>query len=230
MRSFLRGRGDPDRQRQARLVSDTYCDGLGACLGHCPQGAITIIDRESEDFDDRAAQEHVARLQAPQKAPAACACPGSAPQSLGLPLVPAAAPLRPDAPAAPASGLVNWPIQLHLVQPGAAFLRQADVVLAADCVPFAYAEFHREIVRGRPLLIGCPKLDDTSAYVEKLAAILSTAQIRSLTIVHMEVPCCTGLMRIAEAAGRLAGRTVPTDEIIISIRGQRIERQGPVSE
>ncbi len=206
----------------ARLVSDIYCDGLSACLGHCPQGAITIAEQEGEAFDERAAHEHLAWLEAQRSKPAECACPGSAPQSLGLPLVsPLAPPGRPGASGAAPSKLVNWPIQLHLVPPDAAFLRQADVVLVADCVPFAYADLHGEIVRGRPVLIGCPKLDDTAAYVEKLAAIFSIAQIRGLTIVRMEVPCCAGLVWIAEAAQQLAGRAVPIEEIVITIHGQR---------
>ncbi len=164
----------------------------------------------------------LARLEAQRSKPAECACPGSAPQSLRLPLVsPLASPGRPGASGAAPSKLVNWPIQLRLVPPDAAFLRQADVVLVADCVPFAYTDLHGAIVRGRPMLIGCPKLDDTAAYVEKLAAILSIAQIRSLTIVRMEVPCCAGLVRIAEAAQQRAGRAVPVEEIVITIHGQR---------
>jgi ferredoxin len=207
---------------KARLVSDIYCDGLGACLGHCPQGAITISEQESEAFDERAAHEHLARLEAQRSKPVECACPSSAPQSLRLPLVsPLASPGRPGASGAAPSKLVNWPIQLRLVPPAAAFLRQADVVLVADCVPFAYSDLHGEVVRGRPVLIGCPKLDDTAAYVEKLAAIFSIAQIRSLSIVRMEVPCCAGLVRIAEAAQQLAGRAVPIEEIVITIHGQR---------
>ena len=207
---------------KARLVSDIYCDGSGVCLSHCPQGAITITEQEGEAFDERAVREHLARLGAQRSKAAECACPGSAPQSLRLPLVPPpASPGRPGTSGASPSNLVSWPIQLHLVPPDAAFLRQADVVLVADCVPFAYANLHGEIVRGRPVLIGCPKLDDTAAYVEKLAAILSIAQIRGLTIVRMEVPCCAGLVRIAEAAQQLAGRAVPVEEIVITIHGQR---------
>ncbi len=207
---------------KAQLVSDIYCDGLGNCLGHCPQGAITITDREVADFDQRAAHEHVARLEAQGSKPPECACPGLAPQSLRLPLVslPASPGKRGASETAP-SNLVNWPIQLHLVPPDAAFLRQADVVLVADCVPLVYANLHGEIIRGRPVLIGCPKLDDTGAYVEKLADILSTAQIRGLSIVRMEVPCCAGLMRIAEAAQQRAGRAVPSEEFVITIHGQR---------
>jgi ferredoxin len=207
---------------KARLVSDIYCDGLGACLGHCPQGAITVAEQEGEAFDERAAHEHLARLEAQRNKPAECACPSSAQQSLRLPLVsPQASPGRPGASGASPPNLMNWPIQLRLVPPDAAFLQHADVVLVADCVPFVYADLHGEIVRGRPVLIGCPKLDDTAAYVEKLAAILSTAQIRGLSIVRMEVPCCAGLVRIAEAAQQVAGRALPVEEIVITIHGQR---------
>jgi hypothetical protein len=120
-------------------------------------------------------------------------------------------------------GLVNWPIQLRLVPPNAPFLHQADVVLVADCAAFAYDNLHQDIVRGRPVLIGCPKLDDTAVYVDKLAAILSTAQVRSLSVVRMEVPCCAGLMRIAAAARQQSGCEVPVEEIIISTAGKRVD-------
>ena len=208
---------------KARLVSDVYCDGLGACLGHCPQDAITITERETEAFDERAAHEHVARLRPERSQPAQNACPGSAPRNLSLPLVsPSNSPARPDSAGNPPGSLANWPIQLHLVPANAPFLLEADVVLVADCVAFAYADLHREIIRGRPVLIGCPKLDDTAVYVEKLAGILATAQIRSLTIVRMEVPCCAGLTRVAAAARQRCGCEVPIEEIIIGIAGQRV--------
>jgi ferredoxin len=208
---------------KARIVSDAYCDGLGACLGQCPRDAITITEREGVAFDEGAVREHMAGLQAKPRVPVVGACPGSTPRSLGLPLIsPLASSRKPEASGTSGFGLVNWPIQLHLVPHTAPFLRQADLVLAADCVAFAFTDLHREIVRGRPLLIACPKLDDASAYVEKLADILSRAQIRSLSIVRMEVPCCAGLTRIAKAAGQRSGCTVPIEEIVIGIQGQRI--------
>jgi Pyruvate/2-oxoacid:ferredoxin oxidoreductase delta subunit len=191
---------------KARLVSDVYCDGLGACLGKCPQVAIRITQRESRAFDEEAVRRLAAR-------PTVSACPGAAVQSMMLPGLPLAGP--PVGP--PSDGvLVNWPIQLRLVPPGAPFLAGADVVLAADCAAFASADFHAQVLRGRPLLIACPKLDDAQAYVEKLAQIFATAGIRTLTVVRMEVPCCTGLLRIAQAAGQQAGIEVPLEEIVIS--------------
>lgn len=208
---------------KARLVSDAYCDGLGACLGQCPRDAITIIERESDEFDERAACEHVAGLPSRPGAPAVGACPGSMPRDLRLPLVSPPPPSREPAAASGAEfHLANWPIQLRLVPPTAPFLRQADLVLAADCAAFAFADLHREVVRGRPLLVGCPKLDDAAAYVEKLADILAQAQVRSLSVVRMEVPCCAGLTRIARAAAERSASAVPIEEIVIGIDGRRL--------
>jgi Fe-S-cluster-containing hydrogenase component 2 len=214
---------------KAKLVSDVYCDGLGACLGHCPQGAITVIQREADAFDDLAAQQHAAHLRSrPRRAHVPAGCPGAKVRNLALKTLPPR-PMHPiaittgGASDSPVSNLVNWPIQLHLVPPSAPFLRQAELLLVADCVPFAYADFHPQIVRGRPILIGCPKLDDAPFYIEKLAEIITTAEIRSLTVVHMEVPCCLGLVRIAAAAKRLAERDIPVEEVTISIHGQRLE-------
>ena len=210
---------------KARLVSDVYCDGLGACLSECPQGAIQIIEREAAEFDEAAVHARLAR-----SAPSACAgsCPGSAVHSFGLPLVEPRRPALHTAPVAVAcagdvdeasSALSHWPIQLHLVPPGAAFLRDADLLLTADCVPFALPDFHTRFLNNRKVLIGCPKLDDKRAYVQKLAAIFAQAGLRSLTVVHMEVPCCLGLMQIAQAAQQLSGVSVPIVETTISVRG-----------
>lgn len=207
---------------KARLVADVYCDGLGACLGECPQGAIQIVEREAAAFDEGAVHAHLARSKA-----SACAgsCPGTAAQSFGLPLVEPRRGAFAAAPAAVAddeapSALGHWPIQLHLVPPGAGFLQGADLLLVADCVPFALPDFHARFLHGRAVVIGCPKLDDKGAYVQKLAAIFAQAAIRSLTVVHMEVPCCMGLVQIAHAARKASGVNVPLAETTISIRGQ----------
>jgi hypothetical protein len=127
------------------------------------------------------------------------------------------------------SKLANWPVQLHLVPPHAPFLQAADLLLAADCVPAAMPDFHRRFLRGQPLLIGCPKLDDVRAYVEKLAAILRVAAPRSLTVIHMEVPCCLGLLRIAAEAKNLAGSDIPLNETIVSLRGEVLKFAEPVN-
>lgn len=217
------------RDGKARLVSEVYCDGLGACVGHCPQGALRVIEREAAAFDEEAVREHLRRQRAPvAAAPGAGACPGSRLAVFSSP--PAGGPRGPQAGAVasvevPAeeeepSALGHWPVQLRLVPPGAPFLRDAEVLLVADCVPFALADFHRRFLCGRPVLVACPKLDDTRGYAEKLAAMIAQSGLRSMTVVHMEVPCCTGLVRLAEAARELAGRPLPLGEATISIRGQ----------
>jgi len=200
---------------KAKLVSDAYCDGLGACLGECPQGAITIIEREAEAFDEAAVQHA-------QKPVAHAGCPGMAVRDLRLNVVPAATTRRPPQPTNEAGtpSLAHWPIQLRLVPPNAPFLRNADLFLVADCVPFACAGFHEKVLRQRPIVIGCPKLDDGQAYVDKLAEMLVRSEIQSITVVHMEVPCCTGLVRIAAEALRLSRKEIPLHDITISINGE----------
>jgi len=201
---------------KARLVSETYCDGLGACLGECPMDAITIEEREAEDFDEEATQHHLDESEPdhggdklPCGCPSAtvasfdraCACP-SATETMGQP-----------------SMLGHWPVQLTLVPPAAPFLKNADLLLVADCVPFAYAGFHQRFLANRALLVACPKLDDYQAHQRKLTDILRQSQVRSLTVLRMEVPCCFGLTRMAEQAIALSGRDIPLEEIVIGVQG-----------
>ena len=201
---------------KARLVKEVYCDGLGACLGECPQGAITIIQREAEEFDEKAVEEHVKNLQ---ETPAAHAmsCPSRQVKqfkTIGKPAV--------ETPLKMESRLSTWPIQLKLLPPQALFLKNADLLIAADCVPFAYADFHEDMLKNRVLAMGCPKIDDVSLYRNKLAAIFRTADIKSVTIVNMEVPCCFGLKRIVEEAMELSGRQIPLKQETISIKGEKL--------
>lgn len=226
---------------KAKLIADNLCDGIGACLGHCPQGAIIIEKRAADEFDEAAVAEHLqAAGKEPAHAPApatACGCPSAQVKSFAPPQhghghghgggCPSAA-LRNFAPKAPAvadnsgdrpSELRQWPVQMHLVPPGAPFLKGADLLLAADCAPFAYADFHRDLLKGKALLIGCPKLDDGQAYLDKLTAMLQQNDIKSLTVVHMEVPCCSGLIQIARRAIADCGKEVPLTTIRIGIQG-----------
>jgi Fe-S-cluster-containing hydrogenase component 2 len=224
---------------KARVVSETYCDGLGACLGHCPRGAISIIQRPAAAFDEEAVARHL-QASAPQSPTARQplpereslparehhGCPGSHsmqlqvlesdPRSAVNATPVAATPTSSDSP----SRLTHWPVQLHLVSPQSAILKYADLLLVADCVPFAYADFHAKILDGRPVTIGCPKLDDCQAYVQKLSQIIHVAQIRSLTVVHMEVPCCAGLLRIAQLAVQQTGADIAVHSVVVSVRGQ----------
>jgi len=219
---------------KARLISDVYCDGLGACLGHCPQGAISLIEREAREFDEAAVARHakVARPILPvlgQSGLLGDGCPGTQARRLQTEdstrrsAAHAVIADRLRQREMPQSGLVNWPVQLRLVPTQAPYLHKADILLVADCVPFALADFHRQFLDGRPVLIGCPKLDDGRFYVQKLAQILRDCRIRSITVVHMQVPCCTGLLRIAHAAVELADVDCPLREATISIDGEVVD-------
>ncbi len=194
---------------KARLTAEKYCDGLGACLGECPQGAINIETREADGFDERAVAEHLAG-RGNHEAPAAC-------PSVAIARFEDAGLLR-DSVAEP-SRLGHWPVQLTLVPPGAPFLKGADVVLAAQCVPFAHSSFHRDFLDGHSLLIACPKLDDFQAHLAKLTDVLGKSEIRSLTVVHMEVPCCSGLSYMAKEALKLSGKVVPYHDVTIGVKG-----------
>jgi NAD-dependent dihydropyrimidine dehydrogenase PreA subunit len=218
---------------KARLVSDVYCDGLGACLGSCPQGAITIEEREADAFDEEA----VRMRQQRRPASGGGGCPGSAVRSLnGLgSSCPAAARFQPDerekvttrsTPVASSpSRLTHWPVQLSLVPPTAPFLRGADVLLVADCVPVAVPDFHERFLKGRVMLLACPKLDNASAYIDKMVGILEGSGLKSLTILHMEVPCCSGLNRLVRQAAILADSRLPVQEITLSLTGEVVAEE-----
>ncbi len=221
---------------KARLVAEQYCDGLGACLGECPQGALQVVDAAADAFDELAAKEHVralgkkgaaadharggqARPAAPAEESLPCGCPSTRLQTFA----PQTACEKANIPTARAvsgtSALTHWPIQIHLVPPTAPFLRGADLLVAADCTPVAYPRFHDELLRGKIVLMGCPKFDDVEGYVSKFAAIFKTADIKSVTVAVMEVPCCQGLPVILRKGMAMAGKNVPVKVVTISARG-----------
>jgi len=210
---------------KARLVAEKYCDGLGACLGECPTGALKITERESEDFDPAAVEEHLQALgqqahhAAPQP-PLACGCPSTQLQCFG----PAAAAPSPG-PAGLASSLTHWPVKIRLVPPTAPFLKGADLLVTADCVPFSYPNFHADLLPGKVVLIGCPKFDDIREYIDKFTQIFQAADINSVTTVIMEVPCCSGLGYIVDQAMAAAGKKIPHEQIVIGTRGQVLHRE-----
>lgn len=223
---------------KARLVSDVYCDGLGACLGDCPQGAITVIEREAADFDEGAVAQHLAKLGRPPppahghapQAPAAPAprahgggCPGSAAREIKRPSLSVVrdgpGPALPAAPRQGGSTLSHWPVQLALVPPHAPWLQGADLLLAADCVPFAYAAFHADFLAGKKLLVGCPKLDDNQAYAAKLADLFARNDLASVTVVRMEVPCCGGIAWAAREGLARSGKSFPLRDVVIGVDG-----------
>ncbi len=203
---------------KAKLVSDIYCDGLGACIGECPEGALTMIEREANAFDEEATKEHLKQVKGSHEE-LPCGCPGSMLREISR---------QPDTKEKVQyedlhSELTNWPVQLRLVSPNAPYFKGADLLLVADCVPFAYANFHSRFLKNKPLIIGCPKLDDAPYYVEKLTEIIKSSSIKSITVVHMEVPCCSGLSIIANRAVALSGRNVPVKDYTISISGEILE-------
>ena len=200
---------------KAKLVSEIYCDGLGACIGHCPQDAITIEKREAAEFDEEATKAHLAKEQESQKQ-TDFVCPGMKAQRLHA--EPTAADSSTDVP----SQLSHWPVQLKLVSPGAPYFANADLLLVADCVPFAMGDFHSRFLREHSVVVGCPKLDDAEFYVGKLAAILKANKLNSLTVVHMEVPCCSGLTQIARQA-------ITKNKIEMSFEDVTIDLHGNVS-
>ncbi len=241
---------------KARLVGEALCDGLGACLGFCPRGAMTVEKREAEEYDERRVMATIVKqginvvaahlkhlddhgqeaylrqgldylkekgievpdYRQPAKAAggAACACQGWKP------------PERAGSPAAqtgsPESELRQWPVQLKLVPSRAPYFQGADLLIAADCVPFAHGAFHSELLKGKAVIMFCPKLDGgIDAYVEKLAQIFKLNDIKSITIAHMEVPCCFGTLRVIEDALKMSGKDIPVETVLISVQGEVLE-------
>ncbi len=200
---------------KAKLISELYCDGLGACLGECPQGAIIIEERAAEDFDEGAVKLHLEeKEQTTEELP--CGCPSATVTQFER--QEASGVVLRDAPSQQ-STLSQWPVQLTLVPPTAPFLQGTDVVLAADCVPFAYAGFHQHFLKNHSLLVACPKLDDFEAHQKKLTDILRQSQVKSLTVVHMEVPCCFGIVQMAKQAILASGKDIPFRDVTIGVRG-----------
>ncbi len=221
---------------KAQLVRDDYCDGLGACIGECPHDAIRIEVREAAPFDAALVAAHAASAAPVPPVPAcpSAQAPGTAVAGGGTPALsgcPSARQriLQPPAtdPTAPpsASSLSNWPTQLKLVPVQAAVFQGADLLLSADCVPFAYAAFHADLLAGRVVLQACPKLDDAAFYRDKLTALLAANDIRSVTVARMEVPCCGGLTAIVCEALAASGKTVPLEVVTIGIEGTVLSRQ-----
>lgn len=241
---------------KARLVSDLFCDGLGACIGECPRGAITVERREAGEYSEEQVMENVARqgqgvirahllhlrdhgqtlylqqaisylsrmgienpLEKQPVAPSGCGggCPGSMMRLLESESREETSGAWESAP----SRLRQWPIQLQLINPAAPYFREAHLVVAADCVPFAFAGFHEKFLKNSALAVFCPKLDRTiDAYVDKLSEIFRTQDVKSITLVHMEVPCCFGLGRVVEMALQKSGREIPVTDYTISLRGE----------
>jgi Pyruvate/2-oxoacid:ferredoxin oxidoreductase delta subunit len=229
---------------KAKIVKDIFCDGLGACLGHCPQGALEVIERDAADFDEVAAIEYVKSLGGELKphvqAPTG-GCPGSAVKQFNKAAAPAHIPPVGGCPGSKmkkitrtntndvegrvTSKLSQWPVQLKLVPVNAPYFKGADLLITADCVPFAYANYHNDFLKDKAVVIGCPKLDDAAFYAEKLSEIIKENNLESITVLKMEVPCCGGMAFAAKSARDKAGSDVPVKVITISLEGEVIKRE-----
>lgn len=210
---------------KARLVSETYCDGLGACLGECPQDALSFESREADDFDEAAAMEHVAASGQAVHAHNHTAQHAHhqgfvCPSAKTIDRTKDARQETSGGVGKTASELRQWPVKLYLVNPNAPYFENADLLIAADCVGFAYGGLHPDFMRGKTLVIGCPKFDDVALYAEKLEEILSANNIKSITVLQMDVPCCAGMQRLAEHAVAASGKSTPVDVVTISLSGE----------
>ncbi|HHS14281.1 MAG TPA: 4Fe-4S dicluster domain-containing protein [bacterium] len=240
---------------KARLISDLFCDGLGACIGHCPEGAIAVEEREAEPYDERKVMENiiaqgpntiaahldhlkshgeedlyrqaVAVLQekgmdVPQSPAETCqgGCPGSRAMNFAVGTEEPGDGIR------RASALTHWPVQMHLISPRSPHFTGSDLLLAADCSAFCLGDFHKDFLKGKTLAIACPKLDSgTEIYSEKLKALIDEAKINTLTVMTMEVPCCSGLLQLARQALADSSRKVPLKHIVVGIQGNVLKEE-----
>jgi NAD-dependent dihydropyrimidine dehydrogenase PreA subunit len=211
---------------KAKLIRDDYCDGLGNCLPACPTGAITFEEREAAAYDEAAVQEHMKKKQEAtqphQHHETPCGCPGSQAKALKreTEAPKASAPVQSDQ---AESQLQQWPVQIKLVPVNAPYFDGANLLIAADCAAYAYADFHKDFIKNHITIIGCPKLDEGD-YSEKLTAILANNNIKSVTIVRMEVPCCGGIQNAAITALKNSGKMIPWQVVTISTTGAILER------
>ena len=203
---------------KAELMRDDYCDGLGDCLPACPTGAITFVEREAAAYDEQAVMENKQKKMRKEGMTLPCGCPGSQSRQIKRAEDPHAGAQC----AAQESRLSQWPVQIKLVPVNAPYFDGANILIAADCTAYAYADFHRKFIRNRITLIGCPKLDEGD-YTEKLQAIFESNDIRSVTIVRMEVPCCGGIERAAKNALQRSGKFVPWQVYTVGINGELLD-------
>jgi NAD-dependent dihydropyrimidine dehydrogenase PreA subunit len=224
---------------KAMLVSENYCDGLAACIGGCPEGALKIVEREAEIFDAEAVEDHLKdkelfrvtesadatfknQLSTADDEVLPCSCP-----SMHMQIFPAPceAANSPSIMTSNDSSLMHWPVQIKLIPPDAPFLKGADILVAADCTPVAYPAFHKDFLKGKAVLIGCPKFDDTAAYISKFTEIFKNAGIKSVTVLIMEVPCCSKLPVIVREGMDFSGKKIPMEIIVISAEGKILKRE-----
>ncbi|MFZ0134854.1 MAG: 4Fe-4S binding protein [Desulfobacterales bacterium] len=211
---------------KVRVVSDNLCDGLGACLGECPNGALKIIEREAEEFDEEAVEKYLAAKETQEPLQSRTidgGCPSARIQQFDR-VAPAEGPRSAPVKGSEPSALSHWPVQIRLVPPTAPFLKGADLLVLADCVPVAFPTLHRDFLEGKAVMMGCPKFDDAQSYIDKFTQIFRTAGIKRVTIVVMEVPCCAGLPMIVRKGLEAAGKSLPVEEVVIGTKGDIVNR------
>lgn len=216
---------------KAKLVAENLCDGLGACLGACPTGALKIIEREADEFDEEAVEEYLAKEKEQTEETMDCGCASTHIQSFPSAgqqqssCQTANVPVELAASGKTSSLLSHWPVQIRLVPPQAPFLKNSDLLVAADCCAVAARNFQEKYLQGKTVMMGCPKFDDAESYVDRFAEIIKTCELKSLTVLIMEVPCCSAMNVIIKKAIEKAGKSVPVEQITISTQGEELGRK-----
>ncbi len=217
---------------KARVVNDIFCDGLGACIGECPEGALEIIEREALEFDEEEVEKRLESLNHKESIETEqvrqivadhaqqCGCPSAQTMVFDEPEV------QTELVGKIPSALRQWPVQMHLINPGAPYYQGADVLLSADCVGFSYGDFHRDFLKQKSIAIACPKLDQgKEIYIEKIKSLIDDAKINTLTVAIMDVPCCSGLLGLAQEGAKRANRKVPIKYIVVGIQGNILKEE-----
>jgi len=211
---------------KAKVVNDLFCDGLGACISGCPEGALEIIEREAAEFDEEAVEKRLETLKSKEDVELEqvkqivaehshqCGCPSSQTMVFDEPEA------QNETTGKISSTLRQWPVQMHLINPNAPYYQGADVLISADCVAYSYGDFHRDLLNSKSIAIACPKLDQgKEVYIEKIKSLIDEAKINTLTVAIMEVPCCSGLLALAQEGAKRATRKVPIKYMVIGTRG-----------
>lgn len=211
---------------KAKLISENLCDGLGKCIGHCPMGAIEIIEREADEFDEEVAAKHLESINKPQASIEhhhGGGCPGSramaiqrnekSGDSTSVSTGDIEIKIKPQ--------LSQWPVQLMLVPERASYYNGRELLVTADCVPFAYPNYHLDLLKNKSVVVGCPKLDDLNHYIQKLTNIIASNDITGITVAHMEVPCCNGIVMAVDEAVRRAEKNIEVNRVKILISGEK---------
>jgi len=211
---------------KARVINEVFCDGLGACISGCPEGALEIIEREALEFNEEAVEKYLDSMKHNEQTETEqikeiltehthqCGCPSA------LTMVFEEPETQTEVSGKISSALRQWPVQMHLINPRAPYYQGADVLLSADCVGFSYGDFHRDFMKQKSIAIACPKLDQgKDVYIEKIKSLIDDAKINTLTVAIMEVPCCSGLLALAQEGAKRASRKVPIKYVVISVQG-----------